>query len=211
MAALALLLAVLSQYAACDEQAPAIHRYQTCRAKIEKYVENRFQQSGSRVAFDFVLDYKSAGGGDGTKSTAVVYTNECPGYHVFELFATDFDCDALTHSGTVPNYDYYRTSQDGCRTPLEEEKAGTAALRDDKGNIFNLTSDAGLIDDPNLVVCRFRKDQRSPDRSRDRPPTSTSEDIKPLIERRAGSKRLSLSRRREAKGFVEACSRRMGV
>ncbi len=113
--AFALILPALSQSATCGEPAPgASRKYETCRAQIEEYVENRFQQTVARIAFDFVFDYRSAGGGDGTKSTAVVYTNECPGYHVFELFATDFDCDTLAHSGTVPNYIYYRTSQDGC-------------------------------------------------------------------------------------------------
>jgi hypothetical protein len=113
--ATALMLAVLSQSATSNEQASASSRkYEVCRAQIEQYVEDRLQQSVARIAFDFVFDYRSAGGGDGAKSTAVVYTNECPGYHVFELFATDFDCDARAHFGTVPNYIYYRTSEDGC-------------------------------------------------------------------------------------------------
>jgi hypothetical protein len=113
--AFALVLAAFSLRAMSDEHAPAVDRkYEVCRAQIEEYVESRFQQTVSSIAFDFVYDYRAAGGGDGTKSTAVVYTRECPGYHVFELFATDFDCDARAHVGKVPNYVYYRTSQDGC-------------------------------------------------------------------------------------------------
>jgi hypothetical protein len=113
--ALALILAAHSLSATSAEQAPATNRkYETCRVQIEKYLEDHFQQTVSRIAFDFVFDYRAAGGGDGAKSAAVVYTNECPGYHVFELFATDFDCDARAHAGKVPNYIYYRTSQDGC-------------------------------------------------------------------------------------------------
>ncbi len=113
--AFALILAAFSLRAMSDEHAPAVDRkHEVCRAQIEEYVENRFQQTVSHIAFDFVYDYRAAGGGDGTKSTAVVYTRECPGYHVFELFATDFDCDARAHAGAVPNYVYYRTSQDGC-------------------------------------------------------------------------------------------------
>jgi hypothetical protein len=32
----------------------------------------------------------------------------------FDLFATDFDCDARAHLLTVPNYVFYRTSEFGC-------------------------------------------------------------------------------------------------
>lgn len=113
--ALGLVLAALSKSATSDVQSPATKReYETCRAQIEEYVENRFHQTVSHIAFDFVFDYRTGGGGDGPKSSAVVYTKECPGFHVFELFASDFDCDARAHSGTVPNYIYYRASQDGC-------------------------------------------------------------------------------------------------
>lgn len=112
---LALILVTLSQSAASDEQAPAAKReHETCRAQIEEYVDSRFHQTVSHIEFDFVFDYRNAGGGDGTKSIAIVYTKECPGYHVFELFATDFDCDALAHVGAVRNYVFYRTSEDGC-------------------------------------------------------------------------------------------------
>jgi hypothetical protein len=113
--ATALILVSLSQSAVADEQTPGAKReHETCRVQIEEYVDSRFHQTVSRVVFDFVFDYRNAGGGDGTKSTAIVYTKECPGYHVFELFATDFDCDARAHLGAVPNYVYYRTSEDGC-------------------------------------------------------------------------------------------------
>ena len=112
---LALTFVTSSQSATSDEGAPVIKReHETCRVQIEEYVDSHFHQSVSHIEFDFVFDYRNAGGGDGTKSTAIVYTKECPGYHVFELFATDFDCDAKAHIGAVPNYVYYRTSEDGC-------------------------------------------------------------------------------------------------
>jgi hypothetical protein len=112
---LALTLIALSHSAASDEQPPATKgEHETCRAQIEEYVDSRFHQTVSHIEFDFVFDYRNAGGGDGTKSAAVVYTKECPGYHVFELFATDFDCDALAQAGAVRNYIFYRTSEDGC-------------------------------------------------------------------------------------------------
>jgi len=112
---LALILVTLWQSAASNEQPPATKREQgTCRAQIEEYVDSRFHQAVSHIEFDFVFDYRNAGGGDGTKSTAIVYTKECPRYHVFELFATDFDCDSLAQAGAVRNYVFYRTSEDGC-------------------------------------------------------------------------------------------------
>ena len=94
--------------------ATAERKYEICRGQLEEYVEARFHQTVSRISFDFVFDYRSAGGGDGTTSSALVYTEECPGYHVFDLFATDFDCDARAHVLTVPNYVFYRTSEFGC-------------------------------------------------------------------------------------------------
>lgn len=111
----AVILTALSQSAATDDPASSDKRkYDVCRTQIEEYVDDRFHQTVSRIVFDFVFDYRSAGGGDGTKSTALAYTEDCPGYHVFELFATDFDCDARAHAGAVPNYVFYRTSEDGC-------------------------------------------------------------------------------------------------
>ena len=113
--ALAIIFVGLSQNAASDEQTSVTkRRFETCRAQIEEYVDSRFHQTVTQIKFDFVFDYRSAGGGDGTKSIAVVYTKECPGYHIFELFATDFVCNARAHVGTAPNYIYYRTSEDGC-------------------------------------------------------------------------------------------------
>lgn len=110
-----LIAGVLSQYAKADERSSASGRqYDICRAQIEEYLEKRFDQTVSRIDFDFVFDHKSVGSGDGPKSTALAYTEECPGYHVFEVFATDFDCDARAYIGTVPNYVIYRTSEDGC-------------------------------------------------------------------------------------------------
>ena len=112
---LALILGFLPQIAVAGEQAATIDRkYETCRAQLKEYVENRFHQTISRISFDFVFDYRGAGGGDGPTSSALVYTEECPGYNVFALFASDFDCNARAHVLTVPNYIFYRTSELGC-------------------------------------------------------------------------------------------------
>ncbi len=112
---LALLLGLFPHIVAAGEQAATIDReVETCRVQLEEYVQTRFHQTVSRITFDFVFDYRSAGGGDGTTSTALVYPEECPGYHVFDLFATDFDCDARAHVLAAPNYVFYRTSELGC-------------------------------------------------------------------------------------------------
>ncbi len=112
---LAVILGIPLQAVAAEAQnSTAKRKYEVCRSQLEEYVQTRFHQTVSRISFDFVFDYRAAGGGDGTTSTALVYTEECPGYHVFDLFATDFDCDARAHLLTAPNYIFYRTSEFGC-------------------------------------------------------------------------------------------------
>ena len=60
-------------------------------------------------------------GGDGPKSAATAYTRECPGYHVFDLFASDYDCVSRAHYGNVHSYIRYRVSDRGAeaRAPGE--------------------------------------------------------------------------------------------
>ena len=98
-----------------DEQDATKKRdYDTCLTQIEDYVKEHFQQTVTGVDFDFVFDYMGGGAGGGLTSGAVAYVKECPGYHVFDLFATDFDCDARAHVGKVPNYIRYRVTEGGC-------------------------------------------------------------------------------------------------
>lgn len=86
-----------------------------CRAQIEDYVSDNFQQTVSRIDFDYVFDQRSSGqDGDGPTSAAVVYTEECPGYHVFDVFGSDYECEASVHYGEVRNYVRYRVSELGC-------------------------------------------------------------------------------------------------
>lgn len=111
----AAILGILSPCVMADEQKQTPkRRYETCRVQIEEYVRSHFHQTVSRIDFDFVFDNRAVGSGDGPKSAAIAYVVECPGYHVFEVFATDFRCDAHAHVGNVPNYIMYRTSEDGC-------------------------------------------------------------------------------------------------
>ncbi len=108
-----------SSHAEADDSsnadAPHVPQYEPCRKQIERYVHDTFQQTVTEIEFDFVFDYRTMGrGGDGPKSAAIVYTRECPGYHVFDLFATDYDCESRAHYGSVPNYIRYRVSERGC-------------------------------------------------------------------------------------------------
>ncbi len=97
-----------------ERVATTARKYETCRSQLEEYVGNRFHQTVSRISFNFVFDYRGAEGGDGPTSSALVYTEDRPGYHVFDLFASDFDCDARAHLLVVPNYIFYRTSEFRC-------------------------------------------------------------------------------------------------
>jgi len=113
---LVLTLGFISQSALPDEQPSTPKRKNDiCITQIEDYAREHFQQTVIRIDFDFVFDNKSAGPqGDSPKSLALAYMKECPGYHVFELFATDFDCDGRAYLGAIPDFIWYRTSEQGC-------------------------------------------------------------------------------------------------
>ena len=86
-----------------------------CRAQIEEFVRDNFQQTVTKIDFDFVFDQRSTGeGGGGPTSAAVVYTEECPGYHVFDVFGSDYECEASVHYGKPRNYIRHRVSELGC-------------------------------------------------------------------------------------------------
>lgn len=113
---LVLTLGVFSHSALSDEQKSTSKRKnEICVSQIEEYVKSHFHQTVVRIDFDLVFDNKSAGPqGDSPTSMALAYMKECPGYHVFELFATDFDCDGRAYLGEVPGFLRYRTSGLGC-------------------------------------------------------------------------------------------------
>lgn len=92
-------------------------QYDVCRKQIGEYVSQRFQQNVTDI--DFAFNYEDrpriASPAFGSNNQAVVYTDGCDGYHVFEIHGTYFDCEHRAHYGTPPNYIYYRTSADGCK------------------------------------------------------------------------------------------------
>jgi hypothetical protein len=83
-----------------------------CRMQIEADVENRFQQKITSIEFTYIT---SKGGlGSEQKSTALVYTDACPGYHGYDIFATEYDCEFRAQYGKAPNHIRYRVSGGGC-------------------------------------------------------------------------------------------------
>ena len=84
-----------------------------CEDQIRKVLADRFGQSVGRIEFR----YRSSAPADGgffNFSQAIVYPNECPGYHFFELNADDYACERQTYLGEVPRFAMYRSSGDGC-------------------------------------------------------------------------------------------------
>ena len=82
-----------------------------CEEQIAADLKSRFGQSISKVDWSFE---SSLDGLSGLKSQALVYTDACPGYHVYDVYATDHDCLSRAHYGEIPNYVVFRTSEAGC-------------------------------------------------------------------------------------------------
>jgi len=101
-----LLLVVMQGLALAEPQ------YGICLTQVESDVEKRFRHKITNIEFTYVT---SKGGRPGdNKSTALVSTDDCPGYHFYDIYATEFDCTARAYYGTPPNLIRYRLSADGC-------------------------------------------------------------------------------------------------
>ena len=83
-----------------------------CRMQIEADVENRFQQKITSIEFTYATSKQ--GPGADKKSTALAYTDACPGYHGYDVFATEYDCEFRAQYGKAPNHIRYRVSGGGC-------------------------------------------------------------------------------------------------
>ena len=83
-----------------------------CGTQLVADVGERFDQTVTRIEFSYITS--KGGRGGGSSSTALVYVDGCPGYHVYDVYATDYDCEARAHIGTPPRYVRYRTSSGGC-------------------------------------------------------------------------------------------------
>lgn len=85
--------------------------YGICEEQIAADMKTRFGQRISRVDWSFETAFT---GESGLKSQALVFSDACPGYHVYDVFATIHDCLSRTHYGTTPNYIRFRVSEAGC-------------------------------------------------------------------------------------------------
>lgn len=76
-----------------------------CEEQIVADVKARFGQNITKL--DWTMG-STLDGPPGMKSQALVYTDGCPGYHVYDVHATDHDCTNRAHLWTPPNYIRYR-------------------------------------------------------------------------------------------------------
>ena len=86
-------------------------QYGVCEKQLIADVASRFGQNITEI--DWSLQ-ESRDSRSGYASQAVVYTDGCPGYHVYEIFGKEYDCFDRAHHGKVRNYIRYRNSGGGC-------------------------------------------------------------------------------------------------
>ncbi len=98
--------------AASAEQTGWTERGGVCANQIRTIVSERFGQTVRDIEFRW-FNQKSFDN-QWNLSQALVYVEECPGFHFFEMNADDFRCVRQAHLGKVPNYVWYRSSGDGC-------------------------------------------------------------------------------------------------
>ena len=90
-------------------------RFGVCRQEIVDYVEQRLGQTPKRVVIQSyaermpprsLLDVGSA----------LVYVEECSGFHGFEMRGTQSDCEDIPHYGTSSgSYIRYEGAFEGCK------------------------------------------------------------------------------------------------
>ena len=70
------------------------------------------RQTVTRIKFRWVYEERDIIRQD--YSQALVWVEECPGWHFFDVRATADRCESLPHYGTAPNYLFYRSGNNGC-------------------------------------------------------------------------------------------------
>ena len=96
---------------ACAAMGPP--QYDVCRTQLRTYVAENFDHTVTGIQ----LQYAEAAGSRSSirgSGRAVVFVEECEGYHAFELFATYTDCETRAFYGNPPNLIRYRISAEGC-------------------------------------------------------------------------------------------------
>jgi hypothetical protein len=90
-------------------------RYGVCREQVVEYLAANFQQHVTAIDMTFSERRPVPITIPPSTGQAVVYVAECDGYHVFDVYGTDYDCQHRAHYGTPPTFVRYRTSVGGCR------------------------------------------------------------------------------------------------
>ena len=85
-----------------------------CRQQIVQEVQGRFQQKVEYIDFTFAESRPAVPTTPPSTGQALVRVDGCPGYHVFTVTGTDYDCLYRAHYGLAPRYVQYRNSGDGC-------------------------------------------------------------------------------------------------
>lgn len=110
---------VLAALAASPVAAAAADpQYDVCRTQLVDYVETHFGSRVTRIDFRFDYDdrpFFKRGFLPLSGNQALVYTDGCDGYHVFDLTGSHFDCMHRAHYGAPRHYVRYRSSGGGCR------------------------------------------------------------------------------------------------
>lgn len=86
-------------------------QYGVCEQQLIEDVASRFGQNITEIDWSLQTSRDSRAG---YTSQALVYTDGCPGYHVYEIFGKEYDCFHRAHIGKVRNYIRYRSSGGGC-------------------------------------------------------------------------------------------------
>ena len=83
-----------------------------CAMQIRSFVSERFGQNVRDIEFRW-FEQKSQDS-IWNLSQAVVFVEECPGFHYFEMNGDQFRCVRQAQLGHAPNYVLYRSSGGGC-------------------------------------------------------------------------------------------------
>jgi hypothetical protein len=86
--------------------------YGVCEKQLVADVASRFNQNVTKIDWSLHTERDSR---SGYRSQAVVYTDGCPGYYVYDIFGKEYDCFSRAHYGEVRNYIRYRSSGGGCQ------------------------------------------------------------------------------------------------
>jgi hypothetical protein len=111
-------MVILAALALFPVAAVAEPKYDVCRTQLIEYVESHFGSKVTRIDFRFDYEdgsFSSQGALPLSGSQALVYTDGCDGFYVFDLDGSHFDCVLRAHYGNPRNYVRYRSSKGDCR------------------------------------------------------------------------------------------------